>query len=402
MTFLLSGSPVQADRNYDEVQRGQYLTTIGDCQRCHTANSGKPFAGGRPIPTPFGTIYSANITPDRTTGIGAWSDDQFWRAMNKGIAADGHRLYPAFPYPYFTHTTREDVDAIRAYLRTVEPVESRPPANELPFPIDQRSSMLVWNWLYFDQTKWRPNLSKSDEWNRGSYLVESLGHCGACHTPKNFLGGDKTNEPLAGGSLQNWLAPDLGPGRRDALGGWSIGDIVEYLSTGRNRHDNAAGPMAEVVEYSTSRLAASDLRAIAVYLKDIPGRGQGSATDNAKANADQNVISAGEAIYTDQCSACHKTDGTGVERMFPPLRGNPAVQQQDPTSVVRVILEGARSASTNATPTAFTMPRYDWKLSDEEIAAVATYVRNSWGNVAPSVAASNVRDTRSALAEARD
>ncbi|WP_197094632.1 c-type cytochrome [Microvirga massiliensis] len=387
-----------AETDFNQIQRGKYLVSAGDCFGCHTDPNGKPFAGGRPLQTPFGTIYSANITPDREIGIGAWSDEDFYRALHEGVSADGSRLYPAFPYPYYTHVTREDVQAIRAYLQTIEPAANTPPRNKLPFPLSERALMRPWNWMFFDDDNLRPDPQKSAAWNRGAYLVEGLGHCGACHTPKNILGADKESDALQGASLQNWFAPSLGSDLREGLHSWTEDDVVEYLQTGRNRRSNASGPMAEVVEYSTSHLTSEDLRAIATYLKDLPH--QNAAEANRQSNQpsiDVKVAHAGEAIFLDQCSACHRSNGEGIPTFFPPLRGNANVQQQDPTTVVRVILGGTRSVPTSARPTPLSMPAFGWKLTDDQIAAVATYVRNHWGNAAPAVSSDQVADLRKAV-----
>jgi mono/diheme cytochrome c family protein len=258
--------------------------------------------------------------------------------------------------------------------------------------------MHVWNWMYFKDGTFKPDPKKSQQWNRGAYLVEGLGHCGACHTPKNFAGADDSGSALRGGNLQNWFAPDLGPDLRVGLGHWSSDDIAEYLKTGRNRFSNATGPMSEVVQYSTSKLTDDDLHAIAAYLKDLPTKGQGGG-DNTKPSVDANVASAGKAIFGDQCAECHGADGSGEPTFFPPLKGNNNVQQSDPTTVVRVILEGARSVPTKARPTPLSMPAFGWKLTDAQVAAVATYIRSSWGNAASPVTAGQVapvrKDTRS-------
>ncbi len=387
-----------SDADFARVERGRYLATAGDCLPCHTQAGGKPFAGGRPLETPFGTIYSANITPDRQAGIGAWSDDDFYRALHEGIAADGSRLYPAFPYPYYTHVMRQDADAIRAYLETIEPVSNVPPRNRLPFPLNERAMLRPWNWMFFKDATFTPDPQKSAAWNRGAYLVEGLGHCGACHTPKNFLGGDTTRRAYQGANLQNWFAPNLGADLRQGLGSWTQQDVVEYLTTGRNAHSNASGPMSEVIQYSTSLMTPDDVSAMAVYLKDLPGQaGAKSAQDPAGPSLDARIGKAGEAIFVDQCAACHRTTGTGEPTFFPPLKDNSIVQQRDPATVVRVILGGARSTPTAARPTPLSMPAFNWKLSDDQVAAVATYIRNSWGNAASVVSASEVKKLRAAV-----
>lgn len=378
-------------RDFAEIQRGRYLADAGDCRACHTAEGGKPFAGGRPLETPFGTIYSANITPDRQTGIGAWSDADFARAMTKGIAPDGSRLYPAFPYPYFRHVAGQDLRAIRAYLETIDPVHQADHPNDLIWPLGHRSLLRGWNLLFLDKPGFKARTDKSADWNRGAYLVEGLGHCGACHTPKNMFGADKDSAALQGGLLQNWFAPNLTGSMRDGLGQWTDGDIVEYLKTGSNRHGSAVGPMAEVVNFTTSRLNDADLKAIAVYLKDLPGPEAASVDKPADA-----VMQAGAGIFSDQCQACHNEGGAGVAQLFAPLKGNANVQARDPTTVLRIILDGARAVATDAKPTGQAMPSFDWKLTDDQVAAVATYIRNAWGNAAPAVAAGDVKKLRNA------
>ncbi|PSC05947.1 alcohol dehydrogenase [Alsobacter soli] len=393
-----SAGLVFADGDHAQIERGRYLVSAGDCYACHTADPSKPFAGGRPLQTPFGAIYSANITPDRQTGIGAWSDDDFYRAMHEGVSANGERLYPAFPYPYYTHVTRGDVLAIRAYLQTLEPIANAPPRNKLPFPLSERAVMRPWNWMFFDDGAFHPDPSKSASWNRGAYLVEGLGHCGACHTPKNVLGADMDDKALAGGTIENWFAPNLGADLRTGLGGWSEADVIDYLKTGRNSHDSATGPMSEVIQYSTSQLNDEDLHAVAAYLKDLPGEaGRVPSSASGQQTSSSGLSGSGEAIFLDQCSTCHRSNGEGTPTVFPPLKGNANVQQADATTVIRVILQGARTTPTDARPTPFSMPAFDWKLSDAQIAAVATYVRTAWGNVAESVSADDVGKLRRTL-----
>ena len=381
-----------AQSSFATVQHGKALVEAGDCAGCHTTNPDRPFAGGLAVETPFGTIYSSNLTPDRETGIGTWSDEDFWRAMHLGVGATGERLYPAFPYPNFTKLTRDDVDAIWTYLKTLQPIRSKPAANDLTWPLDHRVLVRGWNLLFFRPGVFQRDPAKSDAWNRGAYLVEGAGHCGACHTAKNFFGADKASAFLQGGVLQNWFAPNITDAERTGLRSWSDDDIVEHLKTGRNRISGATGIMAEVVANSTSRMSDSDLRAIAAYLKDFSG-----GDELKPAAPHQSAMDAGKRIYDDSCTACHQGSGNGVAHMFPRLKDNPNVQSRDATSVIRVILDGARTVATNPRPTPSSMPAYDWKLSDEEIAAVATYVRNAWGNSAPEVGAGEVRAMRKAL-----
>lgn len=389
-------TPAAKDVSFAAIQRGKYLVDAGDCKDCHTADESKPFAGGRALETPFGTIYSSNITPDKKTGIGNWSDDDFYRAMHTGIGADGEHLYPAFPYPYFTRMPRSDVDDMRAYLDTLTPIPNESPENDLTWPLNYRFLVWGWNLLYFDSGTFTPNPQKSPEWNRGAYLVEGPGHCGACHTPKTWFGGDENGSNyLRGGVLENWHAPNITNAKGDGLGSWSEDDIAQFLKTGRNAKSGATGTMGEVVHYSTSRLTDSDLHAIAVYLKSVPGNQSAPQTSKPQ----DKVMAAGKGIYEDSCAACHRDSGDGVPFMFPPLKGNANVLAENPTTLIRITLEGAQTQPTDKEPTPSAMPAYDWKLDDDEIAAVITYIRNAWGNAAPAVGASDVRDLRQKLHE---
>jgi len=383
-------------QDFAQIERGHYLTIAGDCVSCHTETGGKPFAGGRAIETPFGTLLGPNITPDIDTGIGAWSDDKFYRAMHDGRSGDEH-LYPAMPYPYYTKVTHQDVTAIRAYLATVDAVRNTVHSNQLHFPFDVRASMIGWNSLFFTPGESRDHADKSADWNRGGYLVEGLGHCGACHTPKNVFGADENSHRLQGSVLQGWYAPVLTGNAQAAPITWSDDDIAEYLKTGANAYANASGPMAEVISNSTSHMTLADLRAIAVYLKNQPASNEQHTATAIAAN--DPTMQAGEAIYVDQCSACHTIDGTGIARLFPSLKGSASVQSSHPETLIHVILEGTRAVATRYEPTAPAMPAFRWKLSDEQAAAVATYIRNAWGNAAPVVSADNVKSARQATAQ---
>jgi mono/diheme cytochrome c family protein len=385
-------------QDYNQVERGRYLTVAGDCAGCHTQpGSGKDFAGGRPIETPFGTLLGSNITPDPETGVGAWSDDEFINALTQGTGRNGAHLYPAMPYAYFTKVTRDDALAIRAYLNTVPAVHNAVDPNQLPFPFNVRASLVGWDALFFKPGVYRPVADRSPEWNRGAYLAEGLAHCGMCHTPKNTLGGDKTGEKLQGYALQGWFAPNITNDKRVGVGGWSVDDIVEYLKTGHNRTSAASGPMSEMITLSTSQMTDPDLRAIAVYLKDQPG-----PAPKAPPAADAAAMKMGEKIYFDECSGCHTPNGKGSPGMFPSISGSPVVQQSDATSLMRVVLRGARSAGTDGAPTAPAMPAFAWLLKDDEVAALLTYVRNAWGNAAPPVTADDVAKARKDFAQRLD
>jgi mono/diheme cytochrome c family protein len=377
--------------NYVSVMRGRALVTAGDCIACHTAVGGTPFAGGFVLRTPFGSIITPNITPDDATGIGRWSKDNFARAMHEGRRPDGAYLYPALPYPYYTKVTRRDTDAIYDYLRTLAPVSNSVNRNTLPFPFNIRTAMLGWNTLFFDPGFFVPDAKRSEEFNRGAYLVEGLGHCGACHTPMNAFGANKADRYLQGNEIDNWIAPNITNDDQAGLGKWSVAEIVQYLQTGQARGSLAGGPMKDVIENSTSKMSDADLKAMAVYLKERGAAGSAVPTPLPATDPQMRI---GEAIFVDTCSACHTRAGTGIEHVFPRLAGNVITEQDDPTTLVRIILTGARAASTNAFPTAPAMPSLGYRLTDSEVAAVVTYIRNSWGNAASAVTANAVKAVR--------
>jgi len=396
--YALAGGIDKQD--FKQIERGRYLTLAGDCAACHTLpGSNYNFAGGRAIETPFGQLLAPNITPDAETGIGAWTDDEFVNALTKGTGRDGTRLYPAMPYTYYTKLTRDDALAIRAYLNTVPAVRNPVNPNQLPFPFNIRASLIGWNTLFFTPGTFQPNPNKSAEWNRGAYLAQGLTHGGLCHTPKNFLGGDKTSESLRGYALQGWFAPEITNNSRQGLGDWSVDEIATYLKTGHNSTSAATGLMSEMVTRSASLMTEADLKAIATYLKDQPSKNENQATSD---KPDQAVMKIGAAIYADECAGCHAANGKGASGLFPSLDGSPAVQQTDPTTLLHVVLRGARSAATDGAPTGAAMPQFDWILNDGQVAAVLTYIRNAWGNAASPVSVGEVNKTRHVLIEQTD
>ena len=394
---LAGGAFAQDTQSFDRIERGRYLAVLGDCAGCHTARGGAPFAGGLALQTPFGTLVAPNITPDRDTGIGNMTNDEFLAALHEGRSHNGKRLYPAMPYPAYTKMTDDDVLAMRAYLATVAPVSNRIVSDQLPFPLNIRLSLAFWNGLNFTSGRYQPNPQKSVAWNRGAYIVEGAAHCGTCHTPKTFLGGDKNSAALTGATLQGWFAPDITDDPRKGIGGWSRDDLVEYLKTGANKWTLASGPMGEAVSHSTSLMSDEDVLAIATYLKDSGDAG--TSTRPQPIAADNNAMRAGAAIYKDSCAACHKDSGEGEAHLFPRLAGSAQVQSDDPTTLARVVLHGTRAVSTSGAPTAPAMPAFDWRLGDAQVAAVLTYIRNNWGNAAGPVSASAVASQRGALAK---
>ncbi len=392
--LLLGAGPSPDTQDFSLIERGKYLTGLADCAACHTNPGGPAFAGGRPIETPFGVIVAPNITPDEETGIGRWSDDDFVRLLQSGIGRGGEHIYPAMPYNYTTHATKADDLAIRAWLATIPAVHNKVVANQLPFPLNIRAAMIGWNALFFTPGVYKPDTTKSPEWNRGAYLVTGLEHCGACHTTKNIAGGDETSRTLQGGVLQGWFAPNITNDARRGIGKWSEDDVVAYLKSGHNRYAAASGPMAEEVMLSSSHSTDADLHAMVTYLKSIPGQ-----DDAPSANAAADTMQHGSAIYADECSACHAPHGEGIAGLFPSIAQAPSIQSRAPTSLIRVVLQGAKSAGTDAAPTAPAMPAFGWMMTDAQVAAVVTYIRNNWGNSASSVTAGEVRSERASLAK---
>lgn len=383
-----------SDASFEQVTRGSYLAKLGDCASCHTAPGGKPFAGGVVVATPFGNLVGANITPDPATGIGTWTEEDFQRAMSEGIAKGGYHLYDAMPFTAYTKVSRSDNAALWAYLQTIEPISHFVESDQLPFPFNMRVSLYGWNFLNFTRGVFTPDSTKSEEWNRGAYIVQGLGHCGSCHTPKNLTGGDRNEQFLQGGTLQGWLAPNITADPHKGIGSWSVEDVIEYLKTGANRFDIASGPMADEVVHSSQRWTDPDLRAVAIYLKDI---GDKPVTTPKPIRPDDPAMIAGKAIYADRCSACHLGSGEGTPHLFPQLANAPLVNNADATSLIRVVLAGSQAGGTDARPTTPIMPSFAWDLSDADIANVLTYVRNNWGNAAPVVTPRVVASLRTSL-----
>jgi mono/diheme cytochrome c family protein len=413
---LLAGTAAveRAGAQQPLAEQGRYLATAGDCISCHTRPGGQPFAGGRPLNTPFGVIYSANITPDPKTGIGAWTERQFERALREGIAADGTHLYPALPYTAYTKVTDQDVHAIYSYIRTVKPVSYIPAKNKMPFPFSVRALLAGWNMMFLDEGRFAPDRSHSAEWNRGAYLTQGLGHCGACHSPRNFLGGAAKDAALTGGDyldeisdevvdnsitpldesiVRPWSAPNLTQAP-SGLGAWSLEAIAAYLKTGHSARAGAFGPMSEVIGNSTSRLTDPDIHAIAVYLKSLA-----PTTQSVPPKAAADALKAGEIVYTTRCADCHLPSGLGMPRAAnadasktaPPLAGSAVLQAPNPATLINVILYGAHEAAL-ADGSWPKMSGFELSvgLDDEQIAALCTYVRSSWGNRAAAVDAAAV------------
>jgi mono/diheme cytochrome c family protein len=376
------------------VSRGEYLARIGDCIACHTVRGGRPFAGGLALKTPFGTLYTPNITPDREHGIGRWSADDFWRAMHDGRSKDGSLLYPAFPYPSYTRVTRSDSDAIFEYLAGVAPAAVKNRPHEMKFPYSQRKLMLAWRALYFQPGELAPQPGESAQWNRGAYLVEGLGHCSACHTARNMLGATVKDRELAGSLIpsQDWYAPSLTSDRESGLGRWDAADIAALLRTGVSPRGAVFGPMAQVVHDGLQYLTDDDAAAMAVYLKSLAVSEGGASASPATPLEGQARASydAGAELYDTHCKSCHRADGSGIPPAYPPLAGNASVTMESAVNPIRIVLFGGFPPATQGNPRPFGMPPFAYRLSDREVADVVTYMRRAWGNGGGGVTASEV------------
>jgi mono/diheme cytochrome c family protein len=381
------------------LAKGEYLARAGDCIACHTAREGKIFAGGLPMMTPFGTLYTSNITPDNQTGIGTWTSDQFYTMMHNGRFPDGGLVYPAMPFPSYTKVTREDSDAIYAYLRSIPPVKQPNRPHDLRFPYNNRSLIIGWRTLFFREGEYKPDPTKSADWNRGAYLVEGLGHCGMCHTAINALGGSSESQAFEGGliPMQNWYAPSLTSNKEAGLGDWSIEEITDYLRTGVSARGAVYGPMAEVVYNSLQYLDDRDIRAMAVYLKSLS---QGTSPEKpvrALPSAESSLLlSLGKPLYDRECASCHGATGLGMPPHYPPLAGNQSIQMVSAVNAIRMVLNGGYPPGTAGNPRPYGMPPFAQRLSDDEVAAVVTYIRTSWGNRGEPVSARQANELRSA------
>jgi mono/diheme cytochrome c family protein len=381
------------------LAKGEYLARAGDCIACHTAPEGKLFAGGLAMKTPFGTLYTSNITPDPQTGTGTWTSDQFYSLMHNGRFPDGGLVYPAMPFASYTKVTRADSDAIYAYLRSIAPVRQPNRPHDLRFPYNNRSLIIGWRTLFFTEGEYQPDPSKSADWNRGAYLVEGLGHCGMCHTAINALGGSSDSQAFEGGliPMQNWYAPSLTSNKEAGLGDWSIQEISDLLRTGISSRGAVYGPMAEVVYNSLQYLSDDDVRAMAVYLKSLTEGASPAKPAPALPSAESSLLlSLGKTIYDRQCAGCHGATGQGMPPEYPPLAGNQSIQMVSAVNAIRMVLNGGFPPGTAGNPMPYGMPPFAQHLSDDEVAAVVTYVRTSWGNRGEPVSARQANELRSA------
>lgn len=377
------------------IERGAYLARVGNCAGCHTAAGGTEYAGGRGLPTSFGTLYTSNLTPDKETGLGLWTPQDFWRALHNGRSREGRLLYPAFPYDSYTHVTRADSDALFAFLQSLPAVPAQAPQHALDFPYGWQGALVVWRALFFSPQDWQDQPQKAASWNRGAYLAQGLGHCAACHAPRNGLGA--SGQAMSGGFVagQSWYAPSLlDPGEAGVRAGQESA-WVQLLQTGSGPSGSALGPMAEVVARSTQHWQPQDLQALASYLQE-----QGAATPVRKsehgsiAAPQPGQMALGRAVYERQCAVCHGAEGQGTQGAFPALAGNASVTMAEPRNLLLVLLEGGYPPSTRQQPQPHGMPPFGHVLSDAQVAAVASYVRNTWGNKAAEIGTMEVYRAR--------
>ena len=382
-------SPASTATSTEQIAAGRYLTQAGNCMGCHTSRGGAPYAGGRGVFTPFGAIYSPNITPDKETGIGAWTSADFWAALHHGRSKDERLLYPAFPYTNYTKLTRPETDAIFAYLQTLPPIRQPNREHELRFPYNNRLALVGWRALYFRPGVYQPNESQNAEWNRGAYLVQGLGHCNACHTSRNLVGAIANKGSLSGGRMpvSNWYAPSLISNKEAGVGEWEVRQIVDLLQTGVSERGAVSGPMTEVVKGSLQHLSDTDAQAMAVYLKSLPKDKSPNGLKESPPPTEKNerILARGAKVYEANCAACHQSTGKGISSVYPPLAGNSSVTTHSPINAIRLVLHGGYAPSTIRNPRPYGMPPYGQSMNNEDVAAVVSYIRNTWGNRAPMV-----------------
>ena len=388
----------------DVIARGKYLTEAADCEVCHTREGGQAFAGGRAFKSPFGVLYSPNITADRETGIGAWSDTDFLRAVHRGIAKNGERLYPAFPYESYTLITDEDVLAIKAYLFSLPPVHAPATPDGLRFPFNQRWLMGMWALFYNPDHRFQPHADRSPEWNRGAYLVEALEHCGDCHTPRNLAQAPDNRRKFGGTVISGWRAYNITPDPLSGIGGWSDDELVDYLRSGHAAgRGSAGGPMAEEVAASSGKLTAGDLHAMATYLRsvpmirspELPAARTEPASDSSK-RVQEAADSRGRVIFEGACVSCHGWSGVSLVTHYATLTGDRAVNDLTATNVVQIMLSGARAHTKEGL---VLMPAFGDAYSDTEIAAVANYVTARFGAGPSHLTAHDVKQLRELSSE---
>ena len=404
LLLVLAAAPGARADDEGASSKGEYVARAGDCVSCHSVPGGQAFTGGLKMGSPVGNIYSTNITPDPETGIGGYSLDDFDRAVRRGIAKDGHRLYPAMPYPSFAKLSDEDVRALYDFfMKEVPPVRQPNRPNEIPTLLSFRWPLMIWNLVFTQSGSYAAKSGHDAAWNRGAYLVQGLGHCGACHTPRGWAWQEKALDEssptfVSGAALDAWSAPNLHADLRTGLGQWSQADIAEFLKSGHNRDGSAFGSMTDVVNNSTPYLSDDDINAMAAYLKSLPATASQAAYayDNATTEALRggHLQQPGAAVYAGHCVSCHGSDGKGFSPYLPRLAGNPTVLDSDPSSLINVVLNGSTPLVVKGTPDAYRMPQFRLQLTDQEIADVVNFIRAGWGNQAPPVTAAQVAPLR--------
>lgn len=408
-----SGFAQDASNDSNLIRKGEYLARAGDCVACHTnGTEGKPFAGGMSMKTPIGDIYSTNITPDKLYGIGDYTFEEFDDAVRKGVRKDGSTLYPAMPYPSFSRIKEEDMRALYAYfMHGVEPQAQPNRDVDIPWPLSMRWPLSIWRLMFAPEPKDFVMDAQADPvLERGRYLVEGLGHCGACHTPRSLTMEEKAlsekdgDDYLSGSAIDGWIASSLRGENRDGLGTKSEAELSEFLKTGRSESSVVFGSMSEVLEHSLQYLSDEDITAISRYLKSLPPRGGKQTPAPVEDSVAKDLWKGddskpGASLYVDNCAACHRTDGVGYKRAFPSLKGNPVVQTKDATSLIHIILTGNTTPAVKGAVSNLTMPSFGWRLDDQQVADVTNFIRTSWGNEAPPVSASDVAKVRKLLSD---
>jgi mono/diheme cytochrome c family protein len=379
----------------EQVAVGAYLTRAGNCMGCHTAKGGRPFAGGRRLSTSFGIFVTPNITPDKETGIGLWNQEDFWQALHHGKSRDGRLLYPAFPYTEYTKVTRQDADAIFAYLQSLSPVSQTNPPNDIFFPYNFKPLLAAWRALYFKEGVYELDQSKSEAWNRGAYLVQGLGHCNACHSARNILGASQ-DDAFTGGQIMgmNWYAPSLSSQQEAGVGDWTVEEIAALLTTGITERAVTSGPMATVIRQSLQYLSQEDIHAMAVYLQSIADNDTNRTLSGVSflvmSGSLRKHMDLGGQLYEKHCETCHGKDGKGAPGIYPALAGSRDVLMDSPLNAIRSVLNGGYPPTTAGNPRPYGMPPFQQILRNEEVALVVSYIRNAWGNRASLVTAVDV------------
>jgi alcohol dehydrogenase (quinone), cytochrome c subunit len=405
-TFLLSVAQLAQAQEPTSATRGAYLAKVGNCMSCHTQAHGEPFAGGLKMLTPVGAIYSTNITPDKTTGIGKFTLQDFTNAMRKGVSKDGHNLYPAMPYPSYAKVNDADIKALYAYFMTeVNAVEKANKKSDIPWPLNARWPLKIWNFLFLKDARYQDKPNQTASWNRGAYLTQGLGHCGACHTPRGLAFQEKALDEsnkkyLTGAVLDGWSATNLANDYNTGLKRWSQSDVLVYLKYGANQHSASFGSMTEVINNSTQAMVDEDLSAMAEYLKSLPETGDKGQTpynyDNTKTAEALGKLTqhAGARLYAQYCMACHGANGKGAAPFLSPLAGTPALLDPDPSSLINVTLNGSYKRRTQGVTAPYFMPKFRDSLNDEEIAAVVSFMRESWNHNLDAIKKDQVADIR--------